>query len=202
MLRGLFIRGASEAVLRYNLKEPLLVELLPRTPMGLSELCVRRPVFAFMLIMFLVVMGVFSFVQLGVDLFPKSDPAQAYVQVAMPGASPEEMVSQVILPLESSISAVSGIDELRASVVEGSGSIQVVFVLERDINDATNDVREKVASAVRSLPPNVLPPTVRKEDPDNDPIITLAVSGTRPIRELTEIADKDIKRTLETVDNV
>ena len=76
--------------------------------MGLSELCVRRPVFALMLIMFLVVMGVFSFARLGVDLFPKSDPAQAFVRVRMPGASPEEMVSQVVLPLEEAISLYIG----------------------------------------------------------------------------------------------
>ena len=73
-----------------------------------------------MLIMFLVVMGVFSFRQLGLDLFPKSDPATCFVRVQLPGASPEEVVSQVVLPLEESIAAVSGIDELRAIVAEGS----------------------------------------------------------------------------------
>jgi HAE1 family hydrophobic/amphiphilic exporter-1 len=168
----------------------------------LSEICVQRPVFAFMLIMFLVVMGFFSFLQLGVDLFPKSDPATCFVRVQLPGASPEEVVSQVILPLEESIAAVSGIDELRAVVSEGQGNIIVTFVLDRDISDATEDVREKVSSAMRKLPPNVLPPTVAKADPDNDPVITLSVSGQRSARELTEIADKQIRRALETVDGV
>lgn len=170
--------------------------------MKLSEICVKRPVFAFMLIMFLVVMGVFSFRQLGVDLFPKSDPATCFVRVQLPGASPEEIVSQVVLPLEDSIAAISGIEELRAVVSEGSANIIVTFVLERDIGEATEDVREKVSSAMRQLPPNVLPPTVAKADPDNDPVITLAVSGSRGIRELTEIADKQIRRALETVDGV
>jgi HAE1 family hydrophobic/amphiphilic exporter-1 len=159
-------------------------------------------VFAFMLIMFLVVMGVFSFAQLGVDLFPKSDPAQAFVRVRLPGSSPEEMVSQVVLPLEESIASVSGIDELKAYVFEGEAMIQVTFVLERDINEATEDVREKVSGAMRNLPPNVLPPVVQKADPDSDPVITLAVSGARSVRELTEIADKQIRRALETVDGV
>jgi hydrophobic/amphiphilic exporter-1 (mainly G- bacteria), HAE1 family len=168
----------------------------------LSEICVRRPVFAFMLIMFLVVMGIVSFNQLGVDLFPKSDPATCFVRVQLPGASPEEVVSQVVLPLEESIAAVSGIDELRAIVGEGSANIIVTFVLDRDIGEATEDVREKVSAAMRRLPPNVLPPTVAKADPDNDPIITLAVSGQRSVRELTEIADKQIRRALETVDGV
>jgi HAE1 family hydrophobic/amphiphilic exporter-1 len=155
-----------------------------------------------MLIMFLVVMGLFSFLQLGVDLFPKSDPATCFVRVQLPGASPEEVVSQVILPLEESIAAVSGIDELRAVVSEGQGNIIVTFVLDRDISDATEDVREKVSAAMRKLPPNVLPPTVAKADPDNDPVITLSVSGQRSVRELTEIADKQIRRALETVDGV
>ncbi len=170
--------------------------------MRLSEICVQRPIFAFMLILFLVVMGVFSFLDLGVDLFPRSDPATVYVRVRLPGASPEEVTSQVVLPLEETIAAVSGIDELRAIVTEGNANIIVTFVLERDIGEAAEDVREKVASAMRKLPPNVLPPTVAKADPDNDPVITLAVSGDRPARELTEIADKQIRRALETIDGV
>lgn len=168
----------------------------------LSEICVQRPVFAFMLIMFLVVMGIFSFMDLGVDLFPRSDPATVYVRVRLPGASPEEVTSQVVLPLEESIASVSGIDEMRAMVTEGSASIIVTFVLERDIGEAAEDVREKVAAAMRKLPPNVLPPTVAKADPDSDPVIVLAVSGSRPVRELTEIADKQVRRSLETVDGV
>ena len=84
--------------------------------MRLSEICVNRPVFAFMLIMFLVVMGVFSFVGLGVDLFPQSDPATVYVRLRLPGASPEEIVSQVVLPVEEAVAAVSGVEELRAMV--------------------------------------------------------------------------------------
>jgi hydrophobic/amphiphilic exporter-1 (mainly G- bacteria), HAE1 family len=155
-----------------------------------------------MLIMFLVVMGVFSFLDLGVDLFPRSDPATVSVQVRLPGASPEEVTSQVILPLEETVSSVSGIDEMRAMVTEGSGRIIITFALEKDIGEAAEDVREKVQGALRKLPPNVLPPVVTKADPDNDPVITIAISGDRPVRELTEIADKQIRRALETVDGV
>jgi Cation/multidrug efflux pump len=155
-----------------------------------------------MLIMFLVVLGFFSFMQLGVDLFPRSDPATVNVKVRLPGASPEEVTSQVILPLEEAISSVSGIEEMRAMVNEGGGNLNVTFVLDRDIGEAAEDVREKVQSAMRKLPPNVLPPTVVKSDPDSDPVLTMAVSGDRPVRELTEIADKNIRRALETVDGV
>src|SRR4051794_26547038 len=155
-----------------------------------------------MLILFLVVLGVFSFVDLGVDLFPKSDPATVYVKVRLPGASPEEVNSQVVMPLEESIAAVAGIDEMRSMVTEGNANIIVTFVLERNIGEAAEDVREKVQGALRKLPPNVLPPTVQKADPDSDPVITLAVSGNRPVRELTEVADKQIRRALETIDGV
>jgi len=82
--------------------------------MRLSEICVERPVFAFMLVMFLVVLGVSSFTQLGVDLFPRSDPATVSVKVELPGASPEEVTSQVVMPLEEAIASVSGIDEMQA----------------------------------------------------------------------------------------
>ncbi|MCW5982353.1 MAG: efflux RND transporter permease subunit [Bryobacteraceae bacterium] len=170
--------------------------------MRLSEICVQRPVFAFMLIMFLVVMGVFSFMGLGLDLFPRTDPATVYVRVRLPGASPEEVTSQVVMPIEEAIASVSGIDEMRAMVSEGAANIIVTFVLEKDIGEAAEDVREKVSGAMRQLPPNVLPPVVQKADPDTDPVITLAVSGDRPIRELTEIADKGVRRALETVDGV
>ena len=170
--------------------------------MRLSEICVQRPVFAFMLILFLVVLGVFSFMGLGVDLFPRSDPATVYVRVQLPGASPEEVVSQVVMPIEESVAAVSGIDELRSLVSEGNATVIVTFVLDRDIGEAAEDVREKVQQAMRKLPPNVLPPTVMKADPDSDPVITVAVAGNRSIRELTEIADKQIRRSIETVDGV
>lgn len=170
--------------------------------MNLSEVCVRRPVFAFMLVFFMVVMGVFSFQDLGLDLFPRTDPATVYVQVRLPGASPEEVASQVVIPLEETISAISGIDDMRAIVSEGSARVMITFVLERDIGGAVEDVREKVSAAMRKLPPNVLPPSVIKADPDSDAIITLAISGQRSQRELTEIADKQIRRALETVDGV
>src|SRR5256886_1863346 len=104
----------------------------------LSELCVRRPVFATMLVMALVVLGIFSFKDLGVDLFPKADPATVNVSLQLPGASPDEITTPVVLPFEDALSSVSGIDELSARIQEGNAQITVKFVLERDINGATN----------------------------------------------------------------
>src|SRR5215470_16411490 len=169
----------------------------------LSEICVRRPVFATMLVTALVVLGIFSFRDLGVDLFPKADPATVSIQLSMPGASPDEMSTSVVLPFEDAISSVSGIDELTARTQEGSATITIKFVLERDINQAANDVREKVAGALKFVPPELLPPVTQKVDPDSDPVMTVVVSSdTMSLRTLTEIADKQIKRAIESVDGV
>src|SRR5713226_1934267 len=170
--------------------------------MTLAELCVRRSVFAVMLICFLVVLGIFSFRELGVDLFPRADPATVNINMRLPGASPEEMTTQVVLPLEEALSTIGGLDELTAQSTEGISRMTARFVLERDIESAAQDVREKVAGALRALPPNILPPVIQKADPDADPVISVVVASERSLRETTEIADKEIKRLLETVDGV
>src|SRR5215831_15571285 len=170
--------------------------------MTLAEICVRRPVFATMLVLFLVVLGVFSFMDLGVDLFPKADPPIVSVRVRLPGASPDEMTSQVILPIEEQLSSVSGLDELEIMIMDGSARITCRFVLDRKMEDAAQDVREKMALAMGKMPPNVEPPVITKADPESDPILTLVVGGPRSLREITEIADKQIKRMLQTVDGV
>jgi HAE1 family hydrophobic/amphiphilic exporter-1 len=169
----------------------------------LSELCVRRPVSATMLVMSLVVLGTFSFRGLGVDLFPKADPATINVGLTLPGASPDEMSTSVVEPMEEAISGVSGIDEIQARIAEGRAQIIVRFVLERDINDAANDVREKVASAIRDAPPELLPPVITKVDPDADPVISLIVSSkSMSLRTLTELTDKQIARVIQTANGV
>jgi HAE1 family hydrophobic/amphiphilic exporter-1 len=169
----------------------------------LSEICVRRPVFATMLVMSLVVLGIVSFRDLGVDLFPRADPATVNVNLSLPGASPDEISSSVIEPMEQSISGVSGIDEISARISEGKGNITVRFVLERDLNDAVNDVREKVASAIKSVPPELLPPVITKVDPDADPVMSLMVSSdAMSLRTLTELADKQVSRAVQTVNGV
>src|SRR6202140_3666332 len=170
--------------------------------MSIAEVCVKRPVFAVMLISFLVVLGIFSFRDLGVDLFPRADPAVVTVTVLMKGATPEEMNTQVILPLEEALSTISGMDEMTTQATEGDGRLTCKFNLERDINGAAQDVREKVAAAVYLLPPTIAPPVIVKRDPDSGPILTMLVGGAGSMREITEIADKQVRRTLETVNGV
>jgi hydrophobic/amphiphilic exporter-1 (mainly G- bacteria), HAE1 family len=170
--------------------------------MSLTDICVKRPVFAVMLISFLLVLGVFSFRDLGVDLFPRTDPATVTVNVQLPGATAEEVSTQLILPLEEAISSVSGLDEMTSEATEGNARIACKFVLERDTEGAAQDVREKVAAAIKLLPPNIYPPTITKDDPDSDPVLSLLIAGGANLRETTEIADKQIKRALETVTGV
>ena len=100
--------------------------------MTIPELCVKRPVFSVMLIGFLLVLGIFSFRDLGVDLFPKTDPATVTVTVNLPGATAEEMSSEVILPLEEAVSSVGGLDELSSQADESVATLTCKFVLERD----------------------------------------------------------------------
>ena len=170
--------------------------------MTIPELCVKRPVFSVTLIGFLLVLGIFSFRDLGVDLFPKTDPATVTVTVDLPGATAEEMSTEVILPLEEAVSSVGGLDELSSEADESVATLTCKFVLERDTEGAAQDVREKVAAAIRLLPPTILPPTITKDDPDSDPVLSLLIAGGADLRETTEIADKQIKRTLETVNGV
>ncbi len=170
--------------------------------MKLAEICVRHPVFTVMLIAFLVTLGVFSYRGLAVDLFPKADPATINVEVALPGATPDEMITGVVLPLEDAISSVSGIDEISVYASEGKADITCTFVLEREIEGAAQDVREKVAAAINRLPRETLPPVITKEDPQSDPIMTILVSGPMSLRELTEIADKQVQRAIQRVDGV
>src|ERR1700674_3388167 len=170
--------------------------------MSIAGICVKRPVFAVMLISFLVVLGIFSFRDLGVDLFPRTDPATVTINVQLLGATAEEVSTQVILPLEEAVSSVRVLDELTSEAFEGSARITCKFVLERDTEGAAQDVREKVSAAIRLLPPNTLPPTIAKDDPDSDPVLSLLIAGGKNLRETTEIADKQIKRALETVNGV
>ncbi len=170
--------------------------------MGLAALCVRRPVFATMLIMALVVLGVTSFRELGIDQFPRVDIPVVVITSLLPGASAEELETEVTKQIEEAVNTIQGIDELRATTVEGVSRVIVTFVLERDIEQAAQDVRDKVAAIQRRLPAGMDPPVVEKVDPDASPIMSISISGDRSLREITEIADKQVKQSLEGVSGI
>jgi hydrophobic/amphiphilic exporter-1 (mainly G- bacteria), HAE1 family len=163
----------------------------------LAEICVRRPVFASMIILALVVVGVAGYLHLQVDRFPSVDLPTVRVSVRLPGASPAEMESQISQPIEETLNTIEGIQELRSVNGSGSAFIVVTFELSRDIDVAAQDVRDRVATVVRRLPRDTDPPTIAKADTDQAPILSLALSGDRSQRELTEIADKIVKKNIE-----
>jgi HAE1 family hydrophobic/amphiphilic exporter-1 len=166
------------------------------------EVFVRRPVFTTMLLVSLVVLGLASFAQLGVDIFPKVDLPTITITTRLPGASPEEIESQITKPIEEVVNTIAGLDELRSSTIEGQSQVFVTFILERNVQEAANDVREKVSTVLRNLPAGTEAPIIEKVDPDSAPVLAVVVSGQRSAREITEIADKRIKRQLETVKDV
>jgi HAE1 family hydrophobic/amphiphilic exporter-1 len=163
----------------------------------LAEICIRRPVFASMIILALVVVGVAGYLHLGVDRFPAVDLPTVRVSARLAGASPAEMESQVSQPIEEALNTIEGIQELRSINGAGSAFVVVTFELSRDIDAATQDVRDRVATVVRDLPRDTDPPTIAKTDTDQSPILSLALSGNRSQRELTEIADKIVKTHIE-----
>ena len=170
--------------------------------MGLAALCVRRPVFTAMMILALAVLGIISFRELGVDLYPRVEFPTVTITTTLPGASAEEIESEVTKPIEETVNTIQGIDELRSVSREGVSAVIVTFLLERDVDQATQDVRDKVATILRQLPEGVDPPVIERMDPDAAPVMSISVSGERSLREITEIADKQLKQQLESVRGV
>ena len=163
----------------------------------LAEVCIRRPVFAAMIVLALVVTGAASYFRLGVDRFPSVDLPSVRVRTTLPGASSEEVETQISQRLEEAINTVEGIQELRSISGPGASFIIVTFDLERDIDVATQDIRDRIATVIGDLPVGTEPPIIAKLDNDASSVLTVALSGNRSIRELTELADKVVKPRLE-----
>ena len=163
----------------------------------LAEICIARPVFATMLVLAMVVAGMVGFAHLPVDRYPAYDLPTVTVRTELPGGAPEEVEVSVTYPIEEIVNTVEGIRELRSISAAGTSLVLITFELNRDIETAAQDVRDRVAQALRRLPESVEPPVVGKFDSDSQPILTIALAGERPLRELTEFADKRLKRVLE-----
>src|SRR5438132_11848142 len=168
----------------------------------LAEICIRRPVFAAMIILSLVVVGAASYFKLGVDRFPSVDLPTVAVRTSLPGGSPEEMETLVSQPIEEVVNTVDGIDNLRSVSVQGNSIVIATFLLNRDIETAAQDIRDRVSTVVRNLPPDAKPPVISKFNNDSTPVLTIALSGQRSVRELTEYADKVVKVQLERAGGV
>ena len=170
--------------------------------MTISDICIKRPVFTWVLVAMPVVLGIVSYRSLGVDLFPDVDFPVCTVTTTLPGASVQEMETSVTKPIENIINTVSGIDELRSTTSEGISVVTVQFQLSKNGNVGTQEVRDKINLILTDLPDGTDPPIVEKFDTGSTPVMTLAVSGRRDFREVTELARKKIKERLETVNGV
>ncbi len=170
----------------------------------LAALCVKRPVFATVLILVLVVFGISGYSKLGVDRFPKVDFPIVTVTTRQPGSAPEEIETEITDKIEEAVNTVNGIDELRSISSEGISQVFITFLLEKNVDVAAQDVRDKINGVLPELPEDIDQPTVEKLDPDASPVMAIAVSAPEPttLRDITEYCDKVLRRQLESLGGV
>ena len=168
----------------------------------LAEICVRRPVFATMLIAAITVVGGVSFFQLGVDRYPRIETPVVSVTTSNPGATPESIETEVTDRIEAAVNTVAGIDELRSTSTEGQSRVTITFDLSKNPDIAAQEVRAKVDPVIRNLPETADPPVVQKQDPDATPIMLFSISSGMPAVELTTYIEQNIQKRIESVNGV
>ena len=171
----------------------------------LASICVRRPVLASVIILAILVLGMVGYSRLGVDQFPNVDIPVVVVTARLDGASPEEVELDLTDKIEGAVNTISGIDELTSTSSEGVSQVIIAFKLEKDFETAVNDVRDKINQVTQDLPKGIDPPVVTKVDPSASPVLLIGVRGknqSKDLREITEAADKSVRRQLETIGGV
>src|SRR3954468_12998383 len=168
----------------------------------LAEICVHRPVFATVIVMFLTVVGGFSFFTLGVDRFPKIDLPTISISTSNPGSAPEEMETEVTDVVEGAVNTVPGIDEMRSNSSKGSSNVTLTFNLDKDPDQAFQEIQQKISTVINRLPETADPPVVRKSDPDSQPVLVYTISGPRNIVALTDLVQDTIQKRIESADGV
>lgn len=170
--------------------------------MKLADVSIRRPIFALMMSVALITLGLFSYRSLGVDLMPRTEQPTVQVRINLPGASAEEIETAITQPVETAVNAIEGIDELRTNSNQGNSNTNITFTLEKDIDVAIQDVRDKIGPMVNRFGRDASVPVVQKSDPDSSPVVTIAIYGNRDFKEMSEIVDRQIKQVLETTSGV
>lgn len=168
----------------------------------LASVCVRRPVFTWVIMLAICAVGLASYRSLGLDQFPKVDIPIVLVTARLEGAAPEEVESEIADKLEGALNTISGIDELRSISSEGVAQIIVSFTLDKDVNVATQEVRDKVNNVLPELPKGLDPPVVSRVDPDAAPVLYVTVKSPGTIRDVSELADKRVRRQIESINGV
>ena len=172
--------------------------------MNLSTLSIKRPVLTIVMNLAIILFGIIGYTYLGVREFPSIDPAQVSVRTNYSGANADIIESQITEPLEKAINSIDGIRNITSSSVQGSSSISIEFNLDKNLEDAANDVRDKVSQAARGLPDDLdAPPVVSKSDADADRILSMTVqSDGKNILELSDYAENVIGQRIETIPGV
>jgi len=170
--------------------------------MWISDTSIKRPVFATMVIMALVILGLVSYSEIGVDLFPKVDFPIVSITTILKGASPEVVDIDVTDRIEEAVNTINGVKTITSTSSEGFSNIIVEFQLERDIDLAVQDVREQIAAVRRTLPDDIDEPVIQKVNPDSTPVMWLNLTGEKSIPELSTYADEILKEQLQRIDGV
>jgi multidrug efflux pump len=172
--------------------------------MSLSTLSIKRPVLTIVMNLMLILFGIIGYTFLGVREFPSIDPAQISVRTSYAGANPDIIESQITEPLEKAINSIDGIRNITSTSSQGSSNINIEFNLNKDLEAAANDVRDKVSQAMRSLPQDIdAAPVVSKADADSEPIISMTLqSRTHNVLELSDYAENVISQRLQTIPGV
>jgi hydrophobe/amphiphile efflux-1 (HAE1) family protein len=172
--------------------------------MSLSTLSIKRPVLTIVMNLMIVLFGIIGYTYLGVREFPSIDPAQITVQTSYTGANADIIESQITEPLEKAINSIDGIRNISSTSAQGTSVISIEFNLGKNLEEAANDVRDKVSQAVRNLPDDITaPPVVSKADANSDPILTMTMkSENKNVLELTDYAENVILQRLQTIPGV
>ncbi len=170
--------------------------------MKLADVSIRRPVFATMMIMALIVLGLFSYIKLNVDLYPDVDIPYVIITTVLPGAGPEQIETDVTKKIEDAVNPISGVDWIQSYSREGVSIVVIAFKLEVDGKVAAQDVREKLAAIRSDMPTDMKEPIIQRYDPASLPIMSLTVSGGRSAKEITTITKNIVKKRLENIPGV
>ena len=172
--------------------------------MWMTRVAINNPVFATMMMVAVCVLGLFSYLRLGVEQMPDINPPVVFVSISYPGASPSAVETEITKPVESALNSIAGVKMIRSNSLEGRSETVVEFNLDADISQANQDVREKIAALQASLPEDAKPPFISRFDNDNaQPTVVLALVGHhRSERELSLLADQTVVKRLERAEGV
>lgn len=188
-----------------NTKKENLIELVGTEARGgfnISEVAIKRPVSTIMLMLTLIILGIMSYDKLSVEYYPNMSYPTVSISTNYTGAAPNEIEALISKPLEDAVSGISGVSHIRSFSTKGVSNVTIEFKLEKDIKDATNEVKEKVALIRKKLPKEVDDPIVARSDPDTAPIIKYAIKAPLPLEELTDYVKNRIQLKLQQVDGI